>query len=150
MSRAKRPNIVSVEPARGHVLRIRWRDHGEDAVDLSESIATRRALSALKKPKVFAKARPGEHGWTVSWGKDIELDADYLHRLARYQAKDSLRPEAFRNWRAKHGLSQAKAAAALGVSDRMIKYYEDGSHMIPKTVMLACRGFDALRSGAAA
>jgi hypothetical protein len=32
----------------------------------------------------------------------------------------------------------------------MVKYYEDGSHMIPKTVMLACRGYDVLRSGAAA
>ena len=150
MSRAKRPNIESVEPARGHLLRIRWRDHDEDTVDLSELIATRRALAALKKPKVFAKARPGAHGWTVRWSQNIELDADHLHRLARYQAKDSLRPEAFRSWRAKHGLSQAKAAAALGVSDRMIKYYEDGSHMIPKTVMLACRGYDAMRSGIAA
>jgi len=55
-----------------------------------------------------------------------------------------------RYWRSKHGLSQAKAAAALGISDSMVKYYEDGSHMIPKTVMLACRGYDALRSGAAA
>ena len=150
MSRAKRPNIESVEPARGHLLRIRWRDHDEDTVDLSELIATRRALAALKKPKVFAKARPGAHGWTVRWSQNIELDADHLYRLARYQAKDSLRPEAFRSWRAKHGLSQAKAAAALGVSDRMIKYYEDGSHMIPKTVMLACRGYDAMRSGIAA
>jgi len=148
MSRAKRPNIVSVEPARGYVLRVRWRDHGEDIVDLAELIAAKRALAALKKPKIFAKARPGEHGWTVRWGGNIELDAEYLYRLARYQAKESLRPEAFRNWRAKHGLSQAKAAAALGVSDRMVKYYEDGSHMIPKTVMLACRGYDALRSAA--
>jgi DNA-binding XRE family transcriptional regulator len=148
MSRAKRPNIVAVEPVRGCLLRVRWRDHGEDAVDLSELIAARRALATLKKPKIFAKARPGEHGWTVRWGVDLELDSDHLYRLARYQAKDSLRPEAFRNWRAKHGLSQAKAADALGVSDRMVKYYEDGSHMIPKTVMLACRGYDALRSAA--
>jgi hypothetical protein len=148
MSRAKRPNILSVEPVRGHTLRIRWRDNGEDIVDLADLIAAKRALAALKKPKIFAKARPGEHGWTVRWGGDLELDADHLYRLARYQAKESLRPEAFRNWRAKHGLSQAKAAAALGVSDRMVKYYEDGSHLIPKTVMLACRGYDALRSAA--
>lgn len=148
MSRAKRPNIVAVETMRGYALRVRWRDHGEDIVDLAELIAARRALAHLKKPKVFAKARPGEHGWTVRWSGDLELDADHLYRLARYQTKESLRPEAFRNWRAKHGLSQAKAAAALGVSDRMVKYYEDGSHMIPKTVMLACRGYDALRSAA--
>ena len=150
MSRAKRPNIVSVEPTAERVLRIRWRDHGEDSVDLSELIAIRRGLAPLKKPKVFAKARSGEHGWTVRWSGDIELDADHLYRLARYQTEESLRPGAFRSWRSKHGLSQAKAAAALGISDRMVKYYEDGSHMIPKTVMLACRGYDALRSGAAA
>lgn len=150
MSRAKRPNILAVEPARGHVLRIRWRDHGEDTVDLSELIAGRRALAPLGNPKTFARVKVGEQGWTVRWSGNIELDADHLHRLARYQAKDSLRPEAFRAWRAKHGLSQVKAAAALGISDRMVKYYEDGSHMIPKTVMLACRGYDVLRSGIAA
>ena len=150
MSRAKRPNILSVHPERGHVLRVRWQYHGEDAVDLSEPIAAKRALAPLKNPKTFARARVGEHGWTVKWSGDVELDADHLYRLARYQAGDSLPPETFRAWRARHKLSQAKAAAALGLSGRMIKYYEDGSHMIPKTVMLACRGFDATRSGMAA
>ena len=48
-------------------------------------------------------------------------------------------------------LERGKATKpALGISDRMVKYYEDGRHMIPKTVMLACRGYDALRSSAAA
>lgn len=150
MSRAKSPNIVAIEPLAGHVLRIRWRDHGEDVVDLGELIATSRSLAAIAPPAAFAAVQVGEDGWTAAWGEDIELDASHVYRLARYQAGDSLTPESFRAWRAKHGLSQARAAEALGISDRMVKYYEDGSHLVPKTVMLACTGYDALHSGMAA
>jgi hypothetical protein len=32
----------------------------------------------------------------------------------------------------------------------MVKYYEDGSHMVPKTVTLACKGYDAVKAGLAA
>lgn len=86
----------------------------------------------------------------MAWGEEVELDADHLYRLARYQAGDSLPPDSFRAWRSRHGLSQRTAAEALGISDRMVKYYEDGSHLIPKTVMLACTGYDALHPGMAA
>ncbi|MEO5338564.1 MAG: DUF2442 domain-containing protein [Magnetospirillum sp. WYHS-4] len=150
MSRAKSPNVLAVEPLSGQVLRIRWRDHGEDTVDLSREIATGRALASLRQPAVFATARVGEYGWTVAWDGDVELDATFLFRQARYQAAEALRPEEFRSWRAMHGLSQARAAEALGISGRMVKYYEDGSHMVPKTILLACKGYDALHADMAA
>lgn len=44
---------------------------------------------------------------------------------------------------AARGMTQGEAAAALGVSPRMWRYYEAGSHLLPKTVRLACAGFDA-------
>jgi transcriptional regulator with XRE-family HTH domain len=49
-----------------------------------------------------------------------------------------------RAWRARLGLSQRKAAEAIGISERMYIYYEAGQREdgrrveIPKTVALAC------------
>ena len=150
MSRAKPPNIAAVIPLSGYSLRIRWRDHGEDIVRLGDLIGASPSLGSISDATVFAGVRVGEYGWTAAWSDDIELDASYLYRLARYQAGESLTPEDFRSWRTRHGLSQAKAAIALGISDRMVKYYESGSHLAPKTVMLACAGYDALKSSKAA
>lgn len=49
---------------------------------------------------------------------------------------------AFRAWRKGLGLSQAEAAARLGLARRMIQYYELGDRgrpvPVPRTVRLAC------------
>lgn len=56
-------------------------------------------------------------------------------------------PAEFRNWRETMGLSQTQAAKALGLSVRVIKYYDNGTRspaqgsvpvIIPHTVHLAC------------
>lgn len=150
MPRAKAPNIVAVETMPELVLRIDWRDHGQSQVSLKELIAAGSSLSSLANPAIFAAVRVGEYGWTVTWPDENELDADHLFRLARQQAGESLTPDDFRAWRNKHKLSQSRAAQALGISDRMVKYYEDGRHLIPKTVTLACKGYDAIKSCLAA
>jgi transcriptional regulator with XRE-family HTH domain len=51
--------------------------------------------------------------------------------------------QAFRHWRRGLGLSQAEAAAALGLGRRMIQYYERGDRaertvVVPRAVRLAC------------
>jgi DNA-binding XRE family transcriptional regulator len=150
MSRAKPPNIIAIEALSDFKLRIIWRDYGEACIDLTDLIASSPALALIKNAEFFATAQIGDYGWTVAWGNDIELDADHLFRLTRYQLGESLPPDDFRSWRGKHNLSQAKAAKALGISGRMVKYYEDGSHMVPKTVTLACKGYDAVKAGLAA
>ena len=149
MSRAKPPNIAAVEALPDLTLRITWASGGTDIIRLGDLVAAGRSLEPLADPTAFNAAMVGEDGWTVTWGDSIELDADHLYRLARYQAGESMTPEAMRAWRLGHGLSQARAAVALGISDRMVKYYEDGTHLVPKTVMLACAGYDALRRAAA-
>lgn len=53
-------------------------------------------------------------------------------------------PTAFRAWRKHMGLSQKAAAEALGISPRMVGYYEAGKRDdgravdIPKPVRLSC------------
>jgi DNA-binding XRE family transcriptional regulator len=52
-------------------------------------------------------------------------------------------PEGFKAWRKGLGLSQKKAADALGLKNRIVQYYERGERdgekvKIPKHVRLAC------------
>ncbi len=56
MSRAKRPNIVAVEVVADHVLRISWRDHGVDQIDLGPLISTSRSLAPLQTPATATTA----------------------------------------------------------------------------------------------
>jgi transcriptional regulator with XRE-family HTH domain len=54
-----------------------------------------------------------------------------------------MRPEDFKAWRKSLGLSQKKAADALGLKNRIVQYYEKGERdgervKIPKHVRLAC------------
>lgn len=53
--------------------------------------------------------------------------------------------KAFRAWRERIGLTQVKAAEAIGVSERTVENYEKGKRSdtdrpveVPKTVLLAC------------
>lgn len=41
-------------------------------------------------------------------------------------------------WRQWYGLTQAQAADRLGLTERMFRFYESGSHPIPLKVRLAC------------
>jgi len=45
-------------------------------------------------------------------------------------------------WIDKHSLTQERAALALDVSRRMLNYYLSGAKPIPKTVWLACLGWE--------
>jgi len=49
-----------------------------------------------------------------------------------------LRGAEFKAWRLALGLTQTEAADALGISKRMVIYYEQGRYPVPKSVSLAC------------
>jgi transcriptional regulator with XRE-family HTH domain len=54
-----------------------------------------------------------------------------------------MKPGDLKKWRKKLGLSQKKAAEALGLKRRVLQYYEKGERdgkkvKIPKSVRLAC------------
>ncbi|MGH8677497.1 MAG: helix-turn-helix domain-containing protein [Burkholderiales bacterium] len=85
----------------------------------------------------------GEWGHSLVWPGGHEIGADTLWRqtltaLGRDDARQ------FLEWRLANGLSLAKAAEALGLSRRTVAYYSNGDRPVPKAILLACKGFDAL------
>jgi hypothetical protein len=132
------PNIRSVHADRDRRLTITWKGGAESNVDVSRLLAEYAVFAPLKEDDLFRKVAVGEWGWCVHWSDDMEISSDTLWRLALEQGSSWLRA-----WRTAHGMTQAEAASALGVSPRMWRYYEAGSHLLPKTVRLAGIGLDA-------
>jgi len=91
---------------------------------------------------LFANARVGEHGTDVMWSDDIDMAADTLWRLAQEQSGATMSPVAFKSWRERKAYTLDSAARALGVSRRMVVYYEQGTKPIPRVVALAARALE--------
>ncbi len=124
-------------------LRIRWDKGDESAVDVSGLVETFRLYEPLRRsPEAFARVRLGEFGADVVWSDDIDMSADTLWRLAQEQSGATMSPDAFRRWRERKALTLDAAARALGVSRRMVAYYEQGAKPIPRVVALATRGLE--------
>jgi hypothetical protein len=132
--------IKSVKAKPPTTLALRWSDGTRATVDLVE-LPRAKAYRSLRNPETFASARVGEWGHSVEWPNDVELGADSLwldtlSATGRADARD------FLEWRLRNGLSLAKAADALGLSRRMVAYYSNGEKRVPKTVLLACKGWE--------
>jgi DNA-binding transcriptional regulator YiaG len=138
------PRIVAVTAdRRPFTLRIRWDKGGENRVDVSGLVEAFRVYEPLRRsPEMFAHVRVGEQGADVVWTNEIDMSADTLWRLAQEQAGATMSPEAFRRWRERKAYTLDAAARALGVSRRMVAYYEQGEKPIPRVVALATRALE--------
>lgn len=113
-------------------------------VDLSDWIARTRVLHPLRDAALFATARSDARGGYVVWIEDdLELAADNLRNLATEQA-GGIGHERMVEWMHRNGLTQERAAEAIGISRRMLNYYLSAEKPIPQTVWLACVGWEAL------
>lgn len=144
MPRKTLPRIAEVAPGpRPLTLSIIWRDGDETLVDVSELIQTFALYQPLREdPGLFASVRLGEFGTDVSWTPAIDMSAATLWRLAGEQSGQLLSSQGFRDWRVRHRFTLEGAADALGISRRMITYYEQGKKPIPRLVALATRALD--------
>lgn len=121
--------IRSVEALGGARLRLAWSD------------GTVAELS-LSKMRDAADAEVGEWGHSLVWPDGFEIGADSLW-LATLDAIGRGDSRQFLEWRLANGLSLGKAADALGLARRTVAYYSNGDRPVPKTVLLACTGWDA-------
>lgn len=107
-----------------------------------------KGLRPLRDRAVFARADVGEGGHSIVWPGGADMGADRLWELALEQNGRADAVE-FIRWRWKHGLSLTAAAEALGLSRRQVAYYASGEHEVPRTVLLACKGWEAEQRTAA-
>lgn len=135
--------LQSVSALPGHCLRAVFGDGLKADIQLGHWIASTRALQPLSDNALFARARLGDFGTSVVWGDDdIELGADNLRNLAVEQA-GGIGHERLLTWMQEARLRQERAADAIGISRRMLNYYLSGAKPIPKTVWLACVGWES-------
>ena len=101
-------------------------------------------VADLAMPKVpdLAAVQVGDWGHSLVWpdGSEIGADSLWLDTLSAIGRGDARQ---FLEWRIANALSLAKAAEALGLSRRTVAYYSNGDRPVPKTVLLACKGWDA-------
>ena len=114
---------------------------------MSEPIHRLKGLQPLLNAKVFAEAKKGEGGHSVMWSNELDMGADRLWEMALEQTGHHDTVE-FLRWRWRYGLSLTNAANALGLSRRQVAYYASGKHRIPRTVLLACKGWEVERQAA--
>jgi DNA-binding transcriptional regulator YiaG len=138
------PRIVAVTAdEKPLTLRVRWDKADESRVDVSALVESFRVYEPLRRsPTLFARVRVGEHGTDVVWSDEIDMSADTLWRLAQEQTGQTMSPDAFKNWRERKAYTLDAAARALGVSRRMVAYYEQGAKPIPRVVALAARALE--------
>ena len=139
------PRIETVEAGEEPcTLRIRWNNGEESMVDVSGLIETFRVFTPLRSDRgLFAAVKVGEYGAHIAWNDDMDMAASTLWRLAQEQSGATMTAEAFRRWRESRAFTLETAARALGVSRRMLAYYEQGQKPVPRTIALATRGLDA-------
>ncbi len=77
--------------------------------------------------------------------REVGAETLWLETLSATGHDDT---RAFLEWRLRHGLSLSASAAALGLSRRTIAYYSNGDRRVPRPVLLACRGWEALQVAA--
>jgi hypothetical protein len=135
--------LESVRALEGFRLVLGWKEAEQATIDLSAVVKTR-PFRALSDPDIFSQVELGDWGHSVVWPGDIEIGADslWLDSLSVWGREDT---RAFLEWRLRNGLSLSGAAEALGLSRRTIAYYS-GGRPVPRSILLACKGWDALKA----
>jgi DNA-binding transcriptional regulator YiaG len=138
------PRIAAVSAAKKPLtLLVRWEKGDESRVDVSGLVEAFRVFEPLRRsPDLFKQVRVGEHGTDIVWTDEIDMAADTLWRLAQEQAGVTMSPDAFKHWRERKAYTLDTAARALGLSRRMVAYYEQGARPIPRVVALAARALE--------
>ena len=147
--RPKQFTLETVAALPGARLVLRYADDQTYVLDLSDTIAAQPNFARLSSPVVFESVRLDEHGAAVIWDNDDDLTmaADNLRARAVEQG-GGISHEFIWNWMHQHQMTLDDAASALGLSRRMLAYYRSGAKPVPRTVALACLGWEAAqRSG---
>ena len=135
------PRIAGIDVQAPLTLLVHWRNGVRTQHDFSARITAEAWGAPLRDPAVFRAVQVEDAGLQVVWpGTDIAFSAQGLWEDLHPRATNIqwMTPADFVTWMREMGFSFTRAAEALGTSPRMLKYYASGTHVIPKTVWLAC------------
>lgn len=137
------PKLLAVEALAPYRLRTNWSTGESLEVDVEGVLRSIPTLTAILDPEVFARVHVGEWGNSIEW-IDEEFGADNVYAWAKEQAGD-VSHQMFDEWMHRNALSLNTAAEALGISRRMVSYYRTAHKAIPRSIWLACLGWEATR-----
>ncbi len=142
------PRLSAVRAIDGGSVQVDWlegaRAGRSETVDLSPLIDAFKFYEPLRRNQaLFSSAHLIEDGNVIAWGDDARIDmpATSIERLAA----ESMSAEDFAAFLLRNRLTHQGAASALGRSRRQIEYYLS-TGAIPRTIALACFGYEARRS----
>ena len=140
MSEFFHPKLQSVDALEPYRLSTVWSTGEVLEVDLAH-VMRGAAFAEIRKPDVFSKVHTD--GSSIEWF-DTELGPDNVYALAKEQS-DEVSHEMFGAWMHRNKLSLSGAADALGISRRMVSYYRTAHKAIPRSIWLACLGWEVTR-----
>jgi DNA-binding XRE family transcriptional regulator len=132
----KSPRLVSAEMTTPGLVALAWDDGIRCDLD----------LSAVLPPAANAP-RIEDWGHSLEFdGTDMDFSSPDLYKRAAWQDGRAPTPEAFKSWRKGVGLTQEQLATLFDLGRRTIGYYEDGTLLVPRVVVLAMKGYEAERA----
>jgi hypothetical protein len=141
-TRVTRPRLISVTPAADYCLNVSFVDGSCGTVNMKDYIFSLLGLIPLRDPGAFSCAVLGEYGWEADWPQlDIQIGADTLFADMLDQRSETP-ADRFTVWRIRNNLSLSAASRELGVTVRTLSAYGSGARPIPRTVQLACLGWE--------
>lgn len=145
MASMKRARLQQVQALPNRRLRLTFVDGSVHTVNFQPLLDESPGLAPLADEQAFKQATLIEgEGWAVVWpALDIQIGADTLWLDAQAQNAPDENTRVFAQWRARHGLSLAQAAQALGVTTRTVSAYGTGARPVPRYIALACKGWEA-------
>ena len=144
-TRITRPRLTAVTSAADYCLNVSFADGSSGIVNMKDSIFSLSGLAPLRDPVAFSGAVLGEYGWEAEWPQlDIQIGADTLFADMLDQRSETP-ADRFTVWRIRNNLSLAAASRELGVTIRTISAYGSGARPVPRTVQLACIGWEEER-----
>ena len=140
MSEFFHPKLKAVKALEPYRLLTIWSTGEALEVDVGK-VLRRSAFAEIRKPAVFKTVHTD--GSCVEW-IDTELGPDNVYAWAKEQAGE-VSHEMFVDWMRRNTLSLSGAADALGMSRRMVSYYRTAHKAIPRSIWLACLGWEVTR-----
>lgn len=138
MTREHLPQIERIQPVGEHALVVFWTGGRRSELDLS---------TLGGEALLASEAQLDAWGHHLSWlgGEEVGADALWLASLSAWGEEDA---RAFMEWRLRHGLTASGAAEALGVRRPDVVAWSIGAKPVPRSIMLACRGWESLLQAA--